>query len=140
MASDMEVVAVHEQELEMGLTRVDAIVRNPASPARAWQGRFLVDTGAIDTLVPRQHLERIGVRPGGQRVYTMADGSRVRMDVAVAQVEIMGEFTGVLVIFGDDDTEPLLGVTAMESAGIEVDPVNQQLKKQPSTALKTACA
>ena len=124
----------------MGLTHVDATIRNPANPARAWQGRFLVDTGAIDTLVPRQHLERIGVRPGGQRVYTMADGSRVRMDVAVAQVEIMEEFTGVLVIFGDNDTEPLLGVTAMESAGIEIDPVNQQVRKQSSTALKEACA
>ncbi|MCY4566176.1 MAG: clan AA aspartic protease [Gammaproteobacteria bacterium] len=124
----------------MGLTRVNATIRNPANPARAWQGRFLVDTGAIDTLVPRQHLERIGVRPGGQRVYTMADGSKVRMDVAVAQVEIMEEFTGVLVIFGDNDTEPLLGVTAMESAGFEVDPVNQELKKQASTALKEACA
>lgn len=124
----------------MGLTRVEAVIRNPADPARAWQGRFLVDSGAIDTLVPGRHLERIGIRPGGQRVYTMADGSRVRMDVAVAQVEIMEEFTGVLVIFGDDDTEPLLGVTAMESAGIEIDPVNQRLKKQSSTALKKACA
>lgn len=62
------------------------------------------------------------------------------MDVAVAQVEIMGEFTGVRVVFADNDTEALLGVTAMESAGIEVDPVNQQLKKQSSTPLKQACA
>lgn len=123
----------------MGLTRADATIRNPANPSRAWRGRFLVDTGAIDTLVPRQHLERIGIRPGGQRVYTMADGSEVRMDIAVAQVEIMGEFTGVRVVFGDNDTEPLLGVTAMESAGIEVDPVNQQLKKQSSTPFKQAC-
>ena len=99
-----------------------------------------MDTGAIDTLVPRQHLERIDVRPDGKRAYELADGRRVEMDVAVARVEIMGEFTGVLVIFGEDDAEPLLGVTAMESAGIEVDPVNQRLKKQSSTALKEACA
>ena len=124
----------------MGLTRVEATVRNPADPVRCWQGRFLVDTGAIDTLVPRRHLESIGVRPGGQRTYEMADGRQVEMDVAVARVEIMGEFTGVLVIFGDNDAEPLLGVTAMESAGIEVDPVNQQLKKQPAVALKELCA
>lgn len=129
-----------KQEGDMGLVRVEAVIRNPADPARAWQGRFLADTGAIDTLVPRRHLERIGVRPGGQRVYTMADGREVRKDVAVAQVEIMGEFTGVRVVFGDNDTEALLGVTAMESAGIEVDPVNQQLKKQSSTPLKRACA
>ena len=124
----------------MGLIRVAATVRNPADLPRCWQGRFLVDTGAIDTLVPRQHLERIGIRPDGKRAYELADGRRVEMDVAVARVEILGEFTGVLVIFGDNDAEPLLGVTVMESAGIEVDPVNQQLKKQSSTALKKACA
>ena len=32
--------------------------------------------------------------------------------------------------------EPLLGVTVLESAGIEVDPRNQHLKKLPSVRLK----
>ena len=54
------------------------------------------------------------------------------MDVASAEMELLGEFTAGLVIFGDADTEPLLGVTALESAGIEIDPQNQRLKKLPS--------
>ena len=60
----------------MGVTHVDVTARNPADPARVWQGRFLVDTGAIDSLVPRSRLEAIGIRPEGQRVYELADGSR----------------------------------------------------------------
>ena len=41
-------------------------------------------------------------------------------------------------IFGDADTEPLLGVTALESVGIEVDPLNQRLKRLPAVRLKRA--
>ena len=40
--------------------------------------------------------------------------------------------------FGDDDAEPLLGVTALESVGIEVDPQNQRLKRLPTVRLKSA--
>ena len=40
-----------------------------------------------------------------------------------------GEVVGATVLFGDENTEPLLGVTALESLSIEVDPLNQQLKK-----------
>jgi len=40
------------------------------------------------------------------------------------------------VIFGKDDAEPILGVTALESVGIEIDPRNQRLKRLPSVRLK----
>lgn len=120
----------------MGMTHVNVIIRNPAEPARKWEGKFLVDTGAIDTLVPRPYLEAIGVEPVTQRTYELADGTEVKMDVASAEMELLGEFTAGLVIFGDANTEPLLGVTALESAGIEIDPQNQRLKKLPSVRLK----
>lgn len=51
------------------------------------------------------------------------------MDIAVARVEFMCEFAGVTVAMGDESSEPLLGVTALESMGIEVDPHNQELNK-----------
>ena len=96
----------------------------------------MVDTGATDSLVPRPHLEAIGLEPEGKRVYELADGSEIAVDGAVAKIEFMGEFVGGTVIFGDADAEPLLGVTALESVGIEVDPVSQQLKRLPAVRLK----
>ena len=51
------------------------------------------------------------------------------MDITAAQVEFMGEIAGVTIAMGDDSCEPLLGVTALESMGIEVDPHNQELNK-----------
>ena len=84
---------------------------------------MLVDTGATDSLVPRPHLEAIGLRPRGRRTYVLADGSEITVDVTTAELEIMGEIVGGTILYGEPNTVPLLGVTALESAGIEVDPV-----------------
>lgn len=121
----------------MGITQVTVTVRNPAEPDRTWEGLFLVDTGAIDSLVPRQHLEFIGLKAKGQRVYGLADGSEVRMDVSTGDIEFMGDIVGSTIVIGDEESEPLLGVTALESVGIEVDPRNQELTRLPSTRLKS---
>ena len=120
----------------MGATHVTVAIRNLAEPDRVWEGLFLVDTGATDCLVPKQHLESIGLTPKGQRVYELADGSELRMDITVARVEFMGEFVGATIMFGEADAEPLLGMTALESVGIEVDPRNQALKRLPAVRLK----
>ena len=114
----------------MGVTHASVIVRNPADPNRAWEGEFLVDTGAIDSLVPRPQLEAIGLKPRGRRIYEMADGSEVTLDVTTAEVEVMGELVGTTIVFGEADTEPLLGLTVLESACIALDPGSQSLYKR----------
>ena len=121
----------------MGAVNATVVIRNPADRTRSWEGRFLIDTGATDSLVPRPHLEAIGLTPEAQRTYVLADGSEITLDVAVARIELLGEIVGGTVLFGDADAEPLLGVTALESLGIEVDPLNQRLKKLPAVRLKT---
>ena len=120
----------------MGATYVSTIIRNPSEPGLSWQGSFLVDTGAVDTLVPREQLERIGLRPRAKRTYELADGSNIQMDITIAEIEFMGEIVGGTIIFGDPDVEPILGVTALESLGIDVDPRNQTLKRMPAVRLK----
>jgi clan AA aspartic protease len=118
------------------MTHVTAAVRNPAKNRRAWEGLFLVDTGSIDCLIPGKHLRRIGLSPRSKRTYELADGTEVRMDITPAEIEFMGEIVGATVIFGPDDAEPILGVTALESVGIEVDPRTQRLKRLPAVRLK----
>ena len=120
----------------MGAIRVPVIIRNPIDRDRAWEGMFLVDTGATDCLVPKRHLESVGLEPIGQRVYELADGSQLQVDITAALVEVMGQPAGATIIMADGDIEPLLGVTALESAGIEVDPRNETLKRLPAVRLK----
>jgi clan AA aspartic protease len=92
----------------MGITQVTVTVRNPEQPERTWEGLFLVDMGAVDCLVPAKHLSAIGLEPKAQRTYELADGSEVRMDITVAEIEFMGDIVGSTIIFGDDEAEPIL--------------------------------
>ena len=120
----------------MGVTHVTVAVCNPGDPNRRWDALFLVDTGATDCVVPGKALREIGVLPKSKRTYELADGSEIKLEIGVAQIEFMGEVVGATVIFGDDDVEPILGVTALESVGIEIDPQNQRLKRLPAVRLK----
>lgn len=120
----------------MGATHVTVTIRNPADLNKFWESIFLVDTGAIDSLAPRDKLDSIGLKPKGQRIYEPADGTEVKMDITTGDIEFMGEIVGGTIIFAEPDTEPILGVTALESVGIDIDPQNQKLKRMPATRLK----
>ena len=122
----------------MGATYVEVTIRNPADRRRSWTGKFLVDTGAFDSLVARECLEEIGLETRGRREYALADGKRVALDITVAEIEFEGEIVGGTIVYGDEGAEPLLGVTALESGGFEVDPRNEELKRLPAVLLKTA--
>jgi clan AA aspartic protease len=116
---------------------VTVAVTNPADPEKRWEGLFLVDTGSIDCMVPAKHLRAIGIVPRAKRTYGLAGGPEIKSDIGIASVEFMGELVGTTIIFGSDDVEPILGLTALESVGIEVDPQNQRLKRLPAVRLKT---
>ena len=119
----------------MGITRVPASVLNPSDSKKKWEGEFIVDTGAVDCLVPRQHLEAIGLFEKGKREYVLADGKPLIMPFTTGDIEFMGEKVGATIIMGEENAHPLLGVTALESAGIEVDPRDQRLVRLPSILL-----
>ena len=120
----------------MGIVQVTVTIRNPAEPDRSWDGLFLVDTGSTDCVAPGCALRAIGLAPKGRRTYELADGRRETVDITTADVEFMGEIVGGTIGFGPDDVEPILGVTALESVGIEVDPVSQRLKRRPAVRMK----
>ena len=127
---------IDDWEDDMGATHVTVTVRNPAEPDRTWEGLFLVDTGAVDCVVPGKHLREIGLAPKAKRTYELADGSETKLDITTGEIEFMGELVGSTIVFGPDDVEPILGVTALESVGIEVDPRDQRLKRLPAPRLK----
>ena len=88
-------------------------------------------------MAPANQLRAIGIQPRGKRTYELVDGTEIVMEIGVATVEFMGEVVGATIIFGQDDVEPILGVTALESVGIEVDPQDQRLKRLPAVRLKS---
>ena len=121
----------------MGVVYVDVTIRNPTDPGREWRAPFLVGTGAMDTLVPPECLESIGLRPVGSRTYEIADGRKSVLDVTVGIVEFMGEVTAGRIVVGEAGDKPLLGAIATASAGFElVDMDGPRLEKLPSVRLK----
>jgi len=120
----------------MGLTHVTVALSNPGDRMRRWEGLFLVDTGAVDCMAPAKWLREIGIQPEGKRAYELADGKRLQFEYGIVRIEFMGDVTSGDVIFGPDDCEPLLGVTALEHTGIIVDPKTNQLKRLPGVPLK----
>ena len=131
-----ETIRVESNDIRVN--HLNVVIRNPADLSRCWEGRFLIDTDAIGSLVPRLYLEAVRLDPKGQRVYELADGSEIKMDVTTGDIEFMDEIIVGLIIIGDADAEPLMGVAALEFAGVEVDPRSQRLKKLPADRFRTS--
>jgi clan AA aspartic protease len=102
----------------------------------SYEADFLVDTGATDSMAPAGMLKQIGVQPAGAMVYELADGTRREYPFGLVEIRFMGEITAGRVIVGPDSAEPVLGVTALESVGITIDPANRALKRLPAIPLK----
>jgi clan AA aspartic protease len=119
----------------MGLTRV-AVELIDFSSGESYRSEFLVNTGATDAMAPASELRKIGVKPVGRMTYELANGDIEEYEFGLAQISFMNETTAGRVIFGSDNVEPILGVTALESAGITIDPANQQFKRLPAIPLK----
>lgn len=124
----------------MGLTRIEVTLKRPGTSKRTYQAQFLVDTGATDSMAPASKLRSIGIQPIGQRSYELADGTRQTYQFGLVEIRFLNEVTAGRVVFGPDHIEPILGVTALESAGITVDPANQTLRRLPAIPLKQSAA
>ena len=120
----------------MGLTKVTTKLTSLSDRAKSYEAVFLVDTGATDSLAPADELEKLGVQEEGRMSYELSDGTVKEYPFGLVRIEFMGETTAGRVIFGEPGSEPLLGVTALESVGIIVDPANKTLRRLPAIPLK----
>jgi predicted aspartyl protease len=121
--------------VNMGLTHVAVTLRNSGSED-FYTANFLVDTGAIDSLAPGSELKRMGIKPAGKRVYELANGELVEYEYAWVEFSLLDGVISSRIVFGPDDTEPLLGVLAMEAVGLVIDPVTHKLKRLEALPLK----
>jgi hypothetical protein len=76
------------------------------------------------------------VKVEGKDVYELANGQTIECAYGFARVSFMGSETVTRVIFGPEESEPLLGVVALESTGIGVDPVSRTLHRRLAKPLK----
>ncbi len=89
---------------------------------------LLVDTGSLYTWVDGRLLRRIGVAPGRKRVFRTISGEVTR-PVGEALLELLGERSTSIVVFGEEVDAQVLGAHALEGLGFEVDPTTKTLRK-----------
>ena len=87
----------------------------------------LVDTGAVFSSAPASALSELGIQPITRRRFRSAHGEPVEMDVGEARIRVNGDETLTFIIFGEEDSTPLLGAHALEGLLLAVDPYSQSL-------------
>ena len=87
----------------------------------------MVDTGSTFTAVPGSLLRRLGISVQRTVPVRLADGSQMTDEVADAVVLLEGQRIITPVIFAREGEPNLLGVVALETALLAVDPVSQRL-------------
>ncbi len=112
----------------MGFTRARFTISHPIDLERSAEVELLVDTGAVNSVVPHSLLERLGIPRQFRRAFRLANGQSVERDVGMAVFHWNDHAGGAQVVFAEPDDEALLGVTALEAMGLTVDPVSEKLK------------
>ena len=120
----------------MGIAHITVRVSDLAREGDPFEAEFLVDTGAIDCMAPRDRLLEAGIEPERKAVYELANGESIEYDLGFARIAFLGDETVAQVIFGPSDCEPILGAVALENVGVVVDPVSRTLRRLPAKPLK----
>ena len=113
----------------MGMTEVTLKIKNPRNPAKTFEGKFLVDSGATYTVVPESVLKKLGIKPQGEEEFSLADGSHIARKVGNALYEFEGIERAAPVLFGEKDDSLLLGAFTLEALGFTLDPLKRKLYK-----------
>lgn len=115
----------------MGLTVLELEVGNPAKPEVTEKIEFLIDSGAIYSVVPTAVLKRLKIKPLGEQEFRLADGSKIVRKKGVALFKYGDRVGGADVIFGEKGDSVLLGSFTLESLGFALDPLRRELKELP---------
>jgi len=121
----------------MGLTFLEVEVGSPSQPEVTERLEFLVDSGAIYSVVPEPVLERLGIRPLSEEEFRLANGARVVRKKGVAIFKYENRIGGADVIFGEEGDSTLLGVLTLEALGLMLDPLRRELKPLPMMLAKS---
>ena len=115
----------------MGLTFIAATISNPGNPRRTKKLSLLVDSGAVYSVVPKEVLSRLGVKPHSTKTFTLADGSEISRRVGDAVFKLNGHQGASPVIFGEKGDSTLLGTVSLEALGLLLDPIRRELRPLP---------
>ena len=111
----------------MGITSAILKVKEHRKSEKSAELSFLVDSGAIYSLVPGKILDGLEIEPYKKISFSRADGTVLKRRVCSAYFEYEGEGGPAPVVYGEEGDEALLGATTLESLGLVLNPFTRTL-------------
>jgi len=112
----------------VGITFTKARLSNPRRLDLAEiELELLVDGGALFSVVPTSILDALGVARKHRQEFTLADGTHVAYDVGEVNFAVGDLDATSKVVFAPEGVTPLLGVVALESLALMLNPVTREL-------------
>src|SRR6266498_5551563 len=102
----------------MGITTVILRVREHRKSEKFSDVEFLVDSGAVYSLVPGKILDELNIEPYREVSFSLADGTIIKRRVGDAYFEYKNDGGAASVIYGEEGDDPLLGATTLEALGL----------------------
>ncbi len=99
---------IRRKDMTVGLNALEILVANPAQPQRTTAVEFLIDSGAIYSVVPSAILDDLGIKPLAEQSFRLADGSKIVRRKGVAVFKYKDQIGGADVIFGEEGDAMLL--------------------------------
>lgn len=116
----------------MGITKASVTIIGDAGTKEV---ELIVDTGSILTWVNSDSLKATGSKPRREKVFRTIEGRVIRRKTGPATLRYDGVEADVEVVFGEAKDGEVLGVTALESLGLQIDPVTLKLRRSSLLAL-----
>jgi len=114
----------------MALTYLTVKITNPENKKKFFKRRLLVDSGAVYSVLPKEELENLGIKPDKRQKFVLANNQEIEKEVGEARFIWNGFERTAPVVFGEKGVY-LLGVTTLEVMGLILDPINRKLEQLP---------
>ena len=111
----------------MGLTSICAKIQRPDGKGRSLSVRFLVDTGAVYTVLPKALWSVLKLKPQRTLEFSLADGTTIIRAVSECRFTIEGLSATSPVVLGETEDAPLLGAVTLETIGLMINPLSREL-------------
>lgn len=108
----------------MGTMYVEAEVRGPHGVE---QVDFLVDSGAMYSLLPQAVWRRLGLEPRRAVRLRLADGTAIERSVSECEFFLPQGRAHSPVILGEPGDQALLGVVTLENLGVMLNPYKREI-------------
>ncbi|MCC7293763.1 MAG: aspartyl protease family protein [Phycisphaerales bacterium] len=122
----------------MGLTRLKLKIKKDAQSKAERELQFLIDSGAVHTVVPREVLRAIGVKPFKKASFILANGGEIEREIGTAHFVYKDHEGGAPVVFGEKTDTALLGATTLEAMGLALNPLKRELYPLQMTLMADA--